>query len=84
MLCPMAHFVIMGVGRVGISLAHALEDSGHTVAVIDQDDRAFRKLRPDFSGKKVTGHGFIPVAGGNDIGLAVERLEETYRSRLVM
>lgn len=58
MLCPMAHFVIMGVGRVGISLAHALEDSGHTVAVIDQDDRAFRKLRPDFSGKKVTGHGF--------------------------
>ena len=28
MLCPMAHFVIMGVGRVGISLAHALEDSG--------------------------------------------------------
>ncbi|WP_349771574.1 NAD-binding protein, partial [Escherichia coli] len=35
----------MGVGRVGISIAHALEDSGHTVAVIDQDDRAFRKLR---------------------------------------
>lgn len=58
MLCGMAHFVIMGVGRVGISIAHALEDSGHTVAVIDQDDRAFRKLRPSFGGKKVTGHGF--------------------------
>lgn len=58
MLCDMAHFVIMGVGRVGISIAHALEDSGHTVAVIDQDDRAFRKLRPSFGGKKVTGHGF--------------------------
>lgn len=58
MLSVMAHFVIMGVGRVGISLAHSLEDSGHTVAVIDQDDKAFRKLRTSFSGKKVTGHGF--------------------------
>ncbi|ALU39903.1 potassium transporter TrkA [Kocuria flava] len=54
----MAHFVVMGVGRVGVMVAHALEDSGHTVAVIDQDDRAFRRLRRDFGGKKVTGVGF--------------------------
>jgi len=54
----MAHFVIMGVGRVGVMIAHALEDSGHTVAVIDQDDRAFRRLRKSFGGKKVTGLGF--------------------------
>jgi trk system potassium uptake protein TrkA len=54
----MAHFVIMGVGRVGVMVAHTLEDSGHTVAVIDQDDRAFRRLRKSFEGKKVTGLGF--------------------------
>ena len=54
----MAHFVIMGVGRVGVMIAHALEDSGHTVAVIDQDDRAFRRLRTSFEGRKVTGPGF--------------------------
>lgn len=54
----MAHFVIMGVGRVGVMVAHALEDAGHTVAVIDQDDRAFRRLRKSFEGKKVTGLGF--------------------------
>ncbi|WP_285724182.1 potassium channel family protein [Psychromicrobium xiongbiense] len=54
----MAHYVIMGCGRVGATLAHALEDSGHTVAIIDQDDRAFRRLRNGFSGRKVTGVGF--------------------------
>ncbi|MFW0155253.1 potassium channel family protein [Rothia sp. P6271] len=54
----MPHFVIMGAGRVGVMLAHTLEDSGHTVAVIDQDEQAFRRLRKDFSGKKITGVGF--------------------------
>ncbi|MDO4898908.1 MAG: TrkA family potassium uptake protein [Rothia sp. (in: high G+C Gram-positive bacteria)] len=54
----MPHFVIMGAGRVGVMLAHTLEDAGHTVAVIDQDDRSFRRLRKEFSGQKVTGVGF--------------------------
>ncbi len=54
----MAHFVIMGCGRVGATLAHTLEDSGHSVAIIDQDDRAFRRLRGGFTGRKVTGVGF--------------------------
>jgi trk system potassium uptake protein len=53
-----AHFVIMGCGRVGVTLAHTLDDAGHSVAVIDQDDRAFRRLRSTFSGRKVTGIGF--------------------------
>jgi trk system potassium uptake protein TrkA len=53
-----AHFVIMGCGRVGATLAHTLEDAGHSVAIIDQDDRAFRRLRTGFSGRKVTGVGF--------------------------
>jgi len=53
-----AHFVIMGCGRVGATLAHTLEDAGHSVAIIDQDERAFRRLRHTFGGRKVTGVGF--------------------------
>jgi trk system potassium uptake protein TrkA len=52
------HIVIMGCGRVGSTLAHILEDHGHTVAVIDQDVEAFRRLRPGFRGSKITGVGF--------------------------
>jgi trk system potassium uptake protein TrkA len=52
------HIVIMGCGRVGSTLAHILEDQGHSVAVIDQDVEAFRRLRPGFRGTKVTGVGF--------------------------
>ena len=39
-------------------LAHSLESAGHTVAVIDRDERAFRRLRSDFQGRTVTGIGF--------------------------
>ncbi len=52
------HIVIMGCGRVGSTLAHILEEQGHSVAVIDQDREAFRRLRSGFKGKKVTGVGF--------------------------
>jgi trk system potassium uptake protein TrkA len=52
------HIVIMGCGRVGSTIAHILEDQGNTVAVIDQNAEAFRKLRPGFKGSKITGMGF--------------------------
>ena len=52
------HIVIMGCGRVGSTLAHILEDRGDTVAVIDRDPEAFRRLRPVFKGDRVTGMGF--------------------------
>jgi trk system potassium uptake protein TrkA len=52
------HIVIMGCGRVGSTLAHILEDRGNTVAVIDRDPEAFRRLRPAFKGDRVTGIGF--------------------------
>src|ERR1700745_4245569 len=48
----------MGCGRVGSTLAHILEDRGNTVAVIDRDPEAFRRLRPAFKGERVTGIGF--------------------------
>jgi trk system potassium uptake protein TrkA len=52
------HIVIMGCGRVGSTLAHILEAQGHSVAIIDQDREAFRRLRSGFKGKRVTGVGF--------------------------
>ncbi len=52
------HIVIMGCGRVGSTLAHILEDRDNTVAVIDRDPEAFRRLRSSFKGDRVTGVGF--------------------------
>jgi trk system potassium uptake protein TrkA len=54
------HIVIMGCGRVGSLLATRLLDSGHTVAIIDRDADAFRRLGPDFAGQQVVGVGFDP------------------------
>jgi trk system potassium uptake protein TrkA len=52
------HFVIMGCGRVGSTLAHILESQSHTVAVIDSNEAAFRRLGHGFAGRRVTGIGF--------------------------
>ncbi|MEO3784571.1 TrkA family potassium uptake protein [Actinocorallia sp. B10E7] len=52
------HIVIMGCGRVGSTLAHILEDKGHSVAIIDQSPEAFRRLRGTFKGRRVVGMGF--------------------------
>ena len=48
----------MGCGRVGSTIAHNLESRGLTVAIIDQNPDAFRRLGPDFRGLTVTGVGF--------------------------
>jgi len=52
------HIVIMGCGRVGSAVARSLEARGHSVAVIDRDAGAFRRLGVDFQGRTVTGVGF--------------------------
>lgn len=52
------HFVIMGCGRVGSTLALNLEGQGHDVAVIDQVEGAFRRLGTQFEGRRITGVGF--------------------------
>ncbi len=52
------HIVIMGCGRVGSMLARQLGDAGHSVAVIDRDAEAFRRLGPEFRGTQVLGMGF--------------------------
>jgi trk system potassium uptake protein TrkA len=48
----------MGCGRVGSTLAHILESRGHTVAIIDQNSEAFRRLPAGFEGRTVAGIGF--------------------------
>jgi trk system potassium uptake protein TrkA len=48
----------MGCGRVGSTLARSLEERNHTVAVIDVDPDAFRRLGPGFNGEKIAGVGF--------------------------
>ncbi|MDQ2740367.1 MAG: TrkA family potassium uptake protein [Actinomycetota bacterium] len=52
------HIVIMGCGRVGSGLARALAKAGHSVAVIDHEPAAFRRLGPDFHGQQIRGMGF--------------------------
>lgn len=50
--------MIMGCGRVGSTLAQALEERGHGTAVIDSNPESFRRLGPAYSGTTVTGLGF--------------------------
>jgi len=52
------HIVIMGCGRVGSTLAHILEDRDNSIAIIDRNPEAFRRLRSSFKGERVTGIGF--------------------------
>jgi trk system potassium uptake protein len=52
------HVVIVGCGRVGSGLARIIGDEGHSVAVVDKNPRAFRRLHDGFSGQEVVGVGF--------------------------
>jgi len=66
------HVVVVGCGRVGSGLARILEDGGHTVAVIDKQAKAFRRLPEGFSGRAIQGVGFdrdhLRAAGIEDAG----------------
>jgi trk system potassium uptake protein TrkA len=47
--------IIVGCGRVGSELAHAVCKGGHDVFVIDRDPLAFKRLDSDFSGRTIQG-----------------------------
>ncbi|MEX1022906.1 MAG: TrkA family potassium uptake protein [Dehalococcoidia bacterium] len=49
--------VIMGCGRVGAGLAARLLGEGHDVTVLDTDTFAFRRLLPEFAGRRLAGSG---------------------------
>jgi trk system potassium uptake protein TrkA len=52
------HVIVVGCGRVGSELAVALDQAGHSVAVIDKRRNAFRRLPDRWSGRAVLGFGF--------------------------
>jgi trk system potassium uptake protein TrkA len=52
------HVIVVGCGRVGSGLALSLLEEGHSVAVIDRNAKAFRRLPPDWPGTLLVGSGF--------------------------
>src|SRR2546423_4300408 len=52
------HVIGVGCGRVGSELAVNLERAGHSIAVIDKNKNAFRRLPDRWSGRAVLGFGF--------------------------
>ena len=49
------NFIIVGCGRVGVELAVRMSNSGHDIAVVDQNKPAFERLPADFRGRAVHG-----------------------------
>jgi trk system potassium uptake protein TrkA len=52
------HVIVVGCGRVGSGLSLELASLGHSVAVVDRNPKAFRRLPPDWAGTTVVGSGF--------------------------
>jgi len=51
------YIVIVGCGRLGSFLANRLSGDGHSVVVIDAEEKSFQALSAEFSGFRVTGDG---------------------------
>ena len=58
MLHGRVHIVIVGCGRVGSGLGVDLADQDHSVAIIDRNPKAFRRLPAEWPGTTVVGSGF--------------------------
>ncbi len=52
------HIVIVGCGRVGSGLGVGLTGQGHSVAIIDRNPKAFRRLPSNWPGTTIVGSGF--------------------------
>lgn len=52
------HVIVLGSGRIGSSLACRLDESGHSVSIVDRDREAFRRLPERFTGRAVLGSGY--------------------------
>lgn len=50
--------IVIGCGRMGAGLAHALVRRGHEVTVVDRDPAALAALGARFAGRTVVGYGF--------------------------
>src|SRR5271154_6074974 len=56
-LCCGVHVIVVGCGRVGSGLAISLVAQGHSVAIMDKNARAFRRLK-EWDGPRIVGSGF--------------------------
>jgi len=52
------HIIVVGCGRVGSGLSVGLVEQGHSVAIIDRNPKAFRRLPTDWPGATIVGSGF--------------------------
>lgn len=50
---------ILGCGKLGSRLADHLSQAGHTVAVMDRNADALKKLSPNFKGETLAGSSFV-------------------------
>lgn len=77
------HIVVVGSGRVGSDLATQLSEEGHSVAIIDKNGDAFRRLGDSFNGDRIVGSGFdrntlaLANAAGADAFAAVTNGDNT-------
>jgi trk system potassium uptake protein TrkA len=66
------HVIVVGCGRVGSELAITLDQGGHSVAIMDKNQAAFRKLPDGWGGRVVHGFGFdrdhLELAGVREAG----------------
>ncbi|MCL2078963.1 MAG: TrkA family potassium uptake protein [Oscillospiraceae bacterium] len=70
--------MVIGCGRLGANLANALSDIGESVAIIDKNPDAFRKLASSFGGLTVTGDATeISVLDNADIAKATAVISVT-------
>jgi trk system potassium uptake protein TrkA len=76
--------IIVGCGRVGASMAEALDRAGHEVVILDQSTRAFDRLPSSFSGQAVRGDGtdedILRRAGAEDADVFVAVTEGDNRN----
>lgn len=49
------NLIIVGCGKVGSELAHAMSKAGHDVYIVDRDPYAFERLDANFKGRTVQG-----------------------------
>lgn len=49
--------IIIGCGRLGANLANTLSNEGENVLIMDENQKAFRRLAPNFGGLSVVANG---------------------------
>lgn len=84
------HIIVLGCGRVGSIAAGLLSRDGHSVMVIDMNERAFARLSKSYGGERLLGFGlrrqvlteagieqadaFVAVTNGDNTNIVAARI----------